>query len=109
MLFIDTVVLAGVTHPTLRYLPPNGPQTPSLADDEWSWIETTLQQSTADWLIVSGHYPGKGERERAEKVEKLREGDNLYMFLVWSVAEHGPTDVLVQKLRPLLMKYNVTA
>ena len=59
MVFIDTVVLAGVTHPELRYLPPSGPQIPNLADDQWSWIESTLRQSTADWLIVSGHYPGK--------------------------------------------------
>ncbi|XP_019850709.1 PREDICTED: tartrate-resistant acid phosphatase type 5-like isoform X3 [Amphimedon queenslandica] len=85
MVFIDTVLLAGVTHPELRSLPPSGPEIPNLADDQWAWIESTLKQSTADWLIVSGHYP------------------------VWSVAEHGPTDELVKNLRPLLIKYNVTA
>jgi tartrate-resistant acid phosphatase type 5 len=83
-LFIDTVILAGVTHPIYRSQPPSGPQHDNLAEDEWNWIQNTLAQSTADWIIVSGHYP------------------------VWSVAEHGPTDLLVKRLRPLLIKYNVS-
>lgn len=58
MIFIDTVVLAGITHPTLRYLPPSGPQSSKDSEAEWTWIEDTLSKSTADWVLVHGHYPG---------------------------------------------------
>ena len=44
-----------------------------------------IKTSTADFLIVAGHYP------------------------VWSIASHGPTINLVQKLQPMLQKNKVTA
>ncbi len=56
--FIDTVILTGLTDPVDRTLPPPGPVSQSLADQQWEWIETTLRESTADWIIVAGHYPG---------------------------------------------------
>ncbi|ETO12388.1 Ser/Thr protein phosphatase family protein [Reticulomyxa filosa] len=62
-----------------------GPEDKETADDEWQWLQQQLQQSTADFLIVCGHYP------------------------VYSIAEHGPTACLVDQLEPWLLQYNVTA
>ena len=54
----------------------------------FEWIESKLKKSAEQnysYTIVVGHFP------------------------VWAVAEHGPTKCLVNQLRPLLHKYNVTA
>uniref|UniRef100_A0A915HWB4 Calcineurin-like phosphoesterase domain-containing protein n=1 Tax=Romanomermis culicivorax TaxID=13658 RepID=A0A915HWB4_ROMCU len=39
----------------------------------------------AEYLFIAGHYP------------------------VYSTADHGPTQCLIDKLNPLMQKYNVTA
>lgn len=83
--YIDTIVLAGLSDPVKRHIQPKGPASIKEADDELAWIENTLSQSKAKWLFVLGHYP------------------------VWSIGEHGPTDVLVKSLEPLLEKYKVNA
>ena len=94
---LDTVILCGASVDTLEYctrhnlipnsyncsLTPIGPNNIKGAQDEWRWLNQTLSSSTADFVIVSGHYP------------------------VWSIAEHGPTALLVDKLRPLLWEYGV--
>lgn len=59
LVMIDTVILAGLTHPLFRNLPPTGPTSFSQAETEWQWIEETLAASKADWIIMGGHYPGE--------------------------------------------------
>jgi tartrate-resistant acid phosphatase type 5 len=94
VVMIDTVLLCGGTD-DLEYceengilakdcvIQPTGPDDPKVAATQWQWINDTLKASTADFLIVAGHYP------------------------VWSIAEHGPTKCLVEGLRPALIAYNV--
>lgn len=55
------------------------------SEDQWTWIQDTLSQSTAEFLVVAAHYP------------------------VYSIAEHGPTAALVKRLQPMLQQYEVTA
>lgn len=56
------------------------------ANDYFVWLEDELIASESyPYVIVAGHFP------------------------VWSIAEHGPTKCLVDKLRPLLHKYQVSA
>ena len=85
LVFIDAIILAGKTHPKVRSFPPSGPKSKSWAEEEWAWIEKTLAESTATWLVVAGHYP------------------------VLSAGLHGPTQLLVRRLKPLLEKYNASA
>jgi tartrate-resistant acid phosphatase type 5 len=104
VLMLDTVVLAGHSghdasatgktfnkhqagH-TLDGSELKGPSTvehQDLAKQQWQWIESTLAASTADYIIVAGHYP------------------------VWSVCEHGPSAPLVERLKPLLDAHGVDA
>jgi tartrate-resistant acid phosphatase type 5 len=93
--FIDTVILCGlsaphapgehagqpVPHDEADYSNRTTPLPPAAA--HWAWLKTTLESSNADWLIVAGHYP------------------------VYSIAEHGSTDCLVQQLKPMLVAHNV--
>lgn len=62
-----------------------GPENVELANSQWSWIENELKNSRDQYLIVGGHFP------------------------VWSVAEHGPTKCLVERLKPLLEKYKANS
>lgn len=85
LVLLDTVQLCGNSGDDYLGTQPEGPESITLSESQWDWLEDTLRSSTAHYLIVGGHYP------------------------VWSIAEHGPTKCLVDRLRPLLQKYNVTA
>merc|ERR1712224_151927 len=58
---------------------------PLEAERHWAWLAKTLNNSSADFLVVAGHYP------------------------VWSTGgSHGSDMYLVQHLRPLLEAANVS-
>ena len=69
IVFIDTVLLAGIADHRNKFGELSGPADEAAAMSQWQWINATLGNSTADYLWVAGHYP------------------------VWSVCEHGPTQV----------------
>jgi tartrate-resistant acid phosphatase type 5 len=84
---IDTVLHSGISdHENFvkgSELP--GPLNATAADAQMEWFKRTLRQSTADFLIVSGHYP------------------------VHSVGEHGPTKQLQPSVFPYLRDNRVSA
>lgn len=90
-LFIDTILMCGNTeHDSLdsepRFDNLRGKQN---SQDYFKALENELREISetekVDYLIVAGHFP------------------------VWSIASHGPTKCLVDNLRPLLHKFNVSA
>eukprot|EP00933_Yihiella_yeosuensis_P030535 TRINITY_DN24170_c0_g1_i1.p1 TRINITY_DN24170_c0_g1~~TRINITY_DN24170_c0_g1_i1.p1 ORF type:complete len:342 (-),score=38.32 TRINITY_DN24170_c0_g1_i1:91-1116(-) len=85
---IDTILLAGQSMDSYgKDLPGSaypGPSDEELANKQWKWIESTLSTSKADYLVVAGHYP------------------------IWSICEHGPTNFLVERLKPILEAANVS-
>ncbi|KAH3695862.1 hypothetical protein DPMN_083320 [Dreissena polymorpha] len=85
IIMIDTVLLCGNTGYDVEGDQPHGPTDIKASDDQWTWLDLQLQSSNADYLLVAGHFP------------------------VYSIAEHGPTACLVQRLKPMLYKYGVTA
>lgn len=56
---------------------------PKTDEAQWAWVKDTLEQSTADWIIVVGHHP------------------------VWSIGDQGPTWALVERLEPMMQSAGV--
>ncbi|KAI6183122.1 Tartrate-resistant acid phosphatase type 5 [Aphelenchoides bicaudatus] len=99
-IFVDSILMCGVTvDPNSRSFASwlwevvanrkslTGPKPGYEEEDrkQMRWLEKQLNESTADYIFVSSHYP------------------------IHSVASHGPTHCLQNKLDPLLRKYNVSA
>jgi len=87
---IDTVIIAGNSQiegksSQMVGSELHGPANKALSDQQLQWLEKTLSESKADYLIVAGHYP------------------------IHSVCEHGPTAALQTTVKPLLQKYKVSA
>ncbi|XP_060589225.1 tartrate-resistant acid phosphatase type 5-like [Ruditapes philippinarum] len=85
LLLLDTTILCGNTIETPYGNRVLGPDNVNAANLQWSWIKHSLKKSTADFLLVGGHYP------------------------VYSVGDNGPTKCLYSRLEHLLYKYHVTA
>ena len=90
IVMIDTVKLSGQSsnaEDALRLkgceLP--GPANLTAAQSQLQWIDETLAASTADYVIVAGHYP------------------------VYSVGDHGPTSSLSPSKFPYLQRHKVSA
>ncbi|KAG7251609.1 hypothetical protein CRUP_006539 [Coryphaenoides rupestris] len=77
IIMLDTVMLCGNCD-DFEDEKPRGPLRAVDANRQLTWLQSRMKQSTADFLLVAGHYP------------------------VWSVSEHGPTECLLQRLHPLL-------
>jgi len=73
-IFIDTVISSGGDDSGINK---------TLADEQYRWVNATLNASTANWIIFAGHYP------------------------IYSAGEHGNTEDLVTYLRPILEYYAV--
>jgi hypothetical protein len=84
IVYIDTLVMAPREDAATRF---GGRHyvSPEEAERYLAEVEAMLAASTAEWLVVAGHYT------------------------VYSVADHGDTPYLVKHLAPLLRKYGVIA
>ena len=59
-LMIDTVLLVGESFHDIEnniFVSATGPKNLQRAQSQWTWLETRMRDSTADFLFVVGHYP----------------------------------------------------
>lgn len=88
LLMIDTVLLCGISDDQNNFDLNLSGEKKKISNEYFKKIEAELikiSKQKIPYVIIAGHYP------------------------IWSIGEHGPTYLMVQKLRPLLFKYKVTA
>lgn len=88
VMMIDTVLLCGISDTIADFDLDLKGKEKEISDFYFNWIEDELIKISADkvpYIIIAGHYP------------------------IYSVSTHGPTYLLIEKLRPLLVKYKVNA
>ncbi|KAK7101235.1 hypothetical protein V1264_024050 [Littorina saxatilis] len=81
---MDTVLLCGNTGDDRLHTQPSGPDDVDVAEEQWAFVENSLAKSKANYVFTAGHFP------------------------VYSIAEHGPTKCLVDRLLPMLYKYRAS-
>jgi tartrate-resistant acid phosphatase type 5 len=88
ILVIDTVQLCGLNRSSRGQTRFEGILDDADSRAQLKMIEDTLEKlskTDVPYVIVAGHYP------------------------VWSISAHGPTPCMIEKIRPILQKYSVTA
>jgi tartrate-resistant acid phosphatase type 5 len=118
---IDTIALAGsaltADGKELRGFEMPGPTDLEASKSAWTWVEDTLSQSVADFLVVFGHFPVWSGTARGTCDEtaccqcRVCRGDRdaVRWCCCTAVCENGPTPQLVEQLKPLLEKYRASA
>lgn len=81
IVYIDTNCLHGDNAPAEGY--PDDPK--EREAQQLAWFEKVMSESTADYLLVSGHHP------------------------IYSIAEHGSQDWMIEKILPVMKKYGAQA
>merc|ERR1712070_837285 len=82
MILFDSVIGVGNTDDNEDpFEQPKGPADVPSAEAQWKWLNETMAASTADYLWVGAHYP------------------------VYSACSHGPTQQLIDILKPKLEQY----